>query len=391
MGKSLGLYIHIPFCHSKCDYCDFYSLAGTDARMKAYQKALLRHLRETAPRTLNYTVDTVYFGGGPPSYYGEQRLRPLLQTIQKFFSLSQKPEITVEANPDSLDEKTLDRLYRDGFNRLSIGMQSADDRQLRALGRPHTFAQTQTAFKAARTAGFDNISLDLMLGLPGQTMEDWKASLGAAIELDPEHISCYILKLEENTPLYARRNTLALPDDDMQADMYLRMVSLLKEAGYAQYEISNFAKPGKESRHNLKYWKLGEYIGLGPGAHSDFDGCRYSFSANLENYINGIKTGASLVDSFEQIPSRERQGEYLMLRLRTAEGIERTEYSRAFGREFDPLEALMKKYVQQGWAAFEKGRWHFTPEGFLISNQLIGELLEAQKEYKYDQPYQRRR
>lgn len=391
MGKSLGLYIHIPFCHSKCDYCDFYSVAGTDDRMKAYQKALLRHLKETAPRTINCTIDTVYFGGGTPSYYGEQRLRPLLQTVQKFFPLSNTAEITLEANPDSMDLKSLDRLHRDGFNRISIGMQSADDRQLTALGRPHNFAQTQEAVAAARQAGFDNLSLDLMFGLPGQTMEDWKASLRAAVDLDPEHISCYALKLEENTPLYARRSTLELPDDDTQADMYLLMVSLLKEAGYAQYEISNFAKPGKESRHNLKYWKLGEYIGLGPGAHSDFDGCRYSFLANLNTYIEGITTGATLVDSFEEIPARERQGEYLMLRLRTVEGIESSEYSRAFGREFTPLETLMKKYAGQGWAVFEKGRWHFTPDGFLISNQLIGELLEAQEEYKFDQPYQRRK
>ena len=240
----LGLYIHIPFCRQKCAYCDFYSLPSREDKMDAYTDALIRHIREVAPRTESHRVDTVYFGGGTPSYLGAERLRSILRAVMKGCPVTRDAEITLEANPDSAcDIKALRTLHRAGFNRLSLGVQSADDGLLRAIGRIHTFAQVQQSVTAARKAGFRNVSMDLIYGLPGQTMQQWEDTLSAVIALAPEHISCYGLKLEPGTPLYERRLEETFPDDDAQADMYLYAVTALEQNGYGQYEISNFAKP----------------------------------------------------------------------------------------------------------------------------------------------------
>ena len=380
MADQLGIYIHIPFCRSKCDYCDFYSLAGREKDMKAYQKALLTHIRETAPLARHMEVDTVYFGGGTPSYYGAKRLTALLSALRKHFHLRRDAEITVEANPDSVDYASLKRLRRAGFNRISLGVQSACDEHLRDLHRPHSFAQAQQAVAAARKAKFSNISLDLIYGLPNQTLLLWQETVEQALSLAPEHLSCYGLKVEDGTPLALRvEQGQALPDDDAQADMYLWTVDRLESAGYHQYEISNFALDDMHSRHNLRYWLSRPYIGFGPGAHSDFGGRRYSFVRNLDQYISGVLNGANLIDSSELIPPRERGGEYLMLRLRTVYGIEEWEYRRTHFMNFSPIETLLLTYEKQGWAVRQDGRWHLTPQGFLLSNQLIGQLLEAQE------------
>lgn len=378
--KQLGLYIHIPFCRSKCDYCDFYSLAGREDRMDAYQKALLAHLAETAPSARGYQVDTVYFGGGTPSLYGEKRLRELLKAIKKRYAMAPDAEITLEANPDSVNLKMLTHLRRAGFNRISLGVQSACDRELESLHRPHTFQQAKTAVEWARKAKLKNLSLDLIYGLPGQTMEAWKDTVEEVLALNPEHLSCYGLKVEEGTPLAGRvERGERLPSDDNQADMYLWTVDRLSAAGYHQYEISNFAKKGKESRHNLRYWLMREYIGFGPGAHSDFGGRRYSFLRDLDGYVDGVLKGGRIIDESDLIPQRERGGEYLMLGLRTSRGIEEWEYRRQYFMNFDPLEAKLELYEARGWAERKDRRWRLTPKGFLVSNQLIGELLEAQE------------
>ena len=379
-GK-LGIYIHIPFCRSKCDYCDFYSLAGKDRRMDDYQKALLAHIAETAPLAKGIPVDTIYFGGGTPSYYGDKRLREILAALKKQFKVEKNAEITMEANPDSVDYKSLRRLRKEGFNRLSMGMQSASPEELACIHRPHSIGQVDEAVEAARKAKFENISLDLIYGLPGQTQESWEATVEHALSLHPQHLSCYGLKVEEGTPLAARVEAgEVLPDDDMQADLYLWTVDRLKKAGYPQYEISNFSQPGYESIHNLRYWETRPYIGFGPGAHSDFGGHRYSIVRALDGSIDGILKGGSIIDSDDLIPRRERLGEYLMLGLRTVRGIDEWEYrSRAF-MEFAPLEARLEEFAAHGWAVkTSEGRWHFTPEGFLVSNQLIGDLLERQE------------
>ncbi|MEG1988970.1 MAG: radical SAM family heme chaperone HemW, partial [Oscillibacter sp.] len=276
--KPLGLYVHIPFCKSKCVYCDFYSLPGSEARMDAYTDALCAHLTETAPFAAGHRVDTVYFGGGTPSYLGVKRLTKILSVIQKKYQVAKDAEITLEANPDSADRwKDLRTLRRAGFNRVSLGMQSACDGELAAIGRIHTMAQVTAAVENCRKAKLKNVSLDLIYGLPGQTLDRWKDNLSAAVALAPQHLSCYGLKVEEGTPLWEKKDSADLPGDEVQAEMYLYTVEFLREHGYAQYEISNFAQPGFASRHNLKYWQLQEYAGFGPGAHSDFGGVRYAY------------------------------------------------------------------------------------------------------------------
>nr|WP_300169666.1 radical SAM family heme chaperone HemW [uncultured Flavonifractor sp.] len=381
MAEKLGIYIHIPFCRSKCDYCDFYSLAGREERMDDYQKALITHIKEASPQARGWQVDTVYFGGGTPSFYGEKRLRELLRLIAKRFDLAKDAEITVECNPDSVDLKMLQALRKAGVNRLSLGVQSACDQDLQNLHRPHTFEQAVQAVTMARQAKFQNLSLDLIYGLPGQTMEGWQNTVEQILALKPEHLSCYGLKVEAGTPLdYRVSRGERLPDDDQQADMYLWAVDRLAQEGFRQYEISNFARSGFQSRHNLKYWMGHPYIGFGPGAHSDFGGRRYSFLRDLEGYITGVLGGGVVIDSSDLIPSRERGSEYLMLRLRTTRGIEEWEYRREFFLNFDPIEQKLEEYEHQGWAERHDRRWNLTPKGFLVSNQLIGDLLTIQEE-----------
>ena len=385
MADKLGIYIHIPFCRSKCDYCDFYSLAGREDQMDRYQKALLAHLKETAPLAQGYPVDSIYFGGGTPSYYGAKRIKELLAHLSKLFQVEKDAEITVECNPDSVDLKSLRVLRKAGVNRLSMGMQSAQEEELRAIHRIHTPQQTNQAVEAARKAKFTNLSLDLIYGLPGQTMESWKATVEHALSLIPQHLSCYGLKVEDGTPL-ARRvaEGEVLPDDDQQADLYLWTVGRLERAGLPQYEISNFAKPGYESRHNLRYWLTRPYIGFGPGAHSDFGGRRYSFVRDLDAYIRGVLEGGDIIDSSELIPQRERCGEYLMLRLRTVQGVDGREYRHTYFMDFAPLEARLREFAAQGWAEEADGRWRLTPKGFLVSNQLIGDLLDRQEQASWE-------
>ena len=386
MADKLGIYVHIPFCRSKCDYCDFYSLAGQEREMDRYQKALLAHMRETAPLAQGIPVDTIYFGGGTPSFYGAKRIRELLTHLHKLFQVEKDAEITVECNPDSVDLRELKILRKAGVNRISLGMQSADAGELQRIHRIHTPRQTDQAAEWVRKLKFPSLSLDLIYGLPGQTMDSWRATVEHALSLLPQHLSCYGLKVEEGTPLARRvEEGEVLPDDDQQADLYLWTVGRLERAGLPQYEISNFAKPGYESRHNLRYWLTQPYIGFGPGAHSDFGGRRYSFVRDLEGYIRGVLEGGDVIDASELIPQRERCGEYLMLRLRTTRGVDALEYRNAYFMDFAPLEARLRKFAAQGWAEqTPEGRWRFTPRGFLVSNQLIGDLLERQEQASWE-------
>lgn len=377
-AHTLGLYIHIPFCKGKCIYCDFYSLPSAEDKMDRYVSALCRHLIETAPRAAGYTVDTVYFGGGTPSYLGEKRLKKILKTVEKNYTLSREAEVTLEANPDSLqDWREVRALRRRGVNRISLGVQSTDDGELKTIGRVHSFAQVKEAVAAVRKGGIKNLSLDLIYGLPDQTMERWQTTLEQAADLEPEHLSCYGLKVEEGTPLWRMQDALNLPDDDLQADMYLWAVDFLARRGYEQYEISNFAKPGFASRHNLKYWTLREYAGFGPGAHSDFGGVRYAFVRDLEAYCTGVESGGNILSESERIDDRERDREYLMLGLRTAEGISRRTFENRCRMSFDPIEGVLEKMAVPGYAKKEGDRWRLTPEGFLVSNQIIGQVLDA--------------
>lgn len=376
----LGIYVHVPFCRSKCQYCDFYSLTTKDDNLlDGYLDAVCDHIKEAGPLAPNYKVDSVYFGGGTPSFFGADGLAIILTAIRRHFDVTADAEITFEANPDSVSDKLLHRLRAEGFNRVSLGIQCDNDEILKRIGRPHTYAQAVSAFQRIRKAGFRNISVDLIYGLPGQTLQGWQDTLDHVLQLNPEHISCYGLKLEEGTPLYEYRDYANLPDDDAQADMYLAAVETLRGRGFKQYEISNFCRKGLQSRHNLKYWTGGEYLGFGPSASSDFAGKRFTLIRDLHAYILGIREGGEVMEDVQEIPLRERAGEYLMLRLRTSLGISREEYERMFLLPFAPLEQVLRKHENYYHTAQDDdGRWFLTAKGFLTSNDIISDLLLAQ-------------
>ena len=376
----LGIYVHIPFCRSKCAYCDFYSLQCQDQRlMDDYLKAVCAHIRETGPLTPAYRVDTVYFGGGTPSYFGAESLAAILTAIRQSFDVSPQAEITFEANPDSITPRLLRRLRSEGFDRVSLGIQTDDDALLHQLGRPHDYEQAKVAAQKIRKAGYRSLSVDLIFGLPGQTLSSWQDTLTNVLQLKPDHISCYGLELHPGTPLYDHKDHCGLPSDETQADMYLAAVELLRAKNYRQYEISNFAKKGHISRHNMKYWTGGEYLGFGPNASSDFAGKRFRMVRDLGAYIDGIRTQGQVIDEIQEIPPQERAGEYLMTRLRTTHGIQREEYERQFLLPFDPLEQILEKNRDHYFTILSDGRWRFSPEGMLVSNSILSDLLLAQE------------
>lgn len=379
MRPRLGIYIHIPFCASKCGYCDFYSLQNCEYLMPDYQQALLEHIKESSISIKNYEVDSIYFGGGTPSFYGADRLADVLDELKLNGNVRLDSEITVECNPDSISPTALKLLRQEGVNRLSLGVQATDNNLLKLIGRRHNFQQAQKAYLDARKAGFDNISVDLMYGLPSQTKTDWADTLSKIVEMHPEHISCYGLKLEPGTPMYKNyMGSAILPDDDEQADMYSYAAEMLERYGYKQYEISNFAAPGYESRHNLKYWNMDDYMSFGPGAHSCIGSVRYSYVKDLKEYIYGVGKGISVVDEYEVLDSMEKSVEYLMLGMRTAQGISENDYRARCQSDWRPILKVLQAFKEKGWAELTGDRWHFTVPGFLISNTLIGILLETQ-------------
>lgn len=379
--KKLGIYIHIPFCKSRCEYCDFYSNGGAlQPRMvDDYLQALSDHMAETGKLSPDHVVDTVYFGGGTPSYFGAENLDKIIDEIHRSFRIAQDPEITFEANPDSLNEKGLKKLLKAGFNRISIGVQSTDDAVLEQLGRPHSFRQAKEAMELARKVGFANISLDLMYALPGQNLEDWLRTVETAVSLRPEHISCYALKIEEGTPMWGYRDKLQIASDEQQLRMYLMASQYLREHGYEHYEISNYAKKGFASKHNLKYWTGEEYLGFGPSAASDFGGKRFTIMSDIKGYIEGIQKHGQVLSDCESIPPRARAGEYIMLRLRTSQGIDPKEYEKRFLLPFAPLQRFLERCAGNGYAVFEEGRWRLTERGWFVSNPIIVQLQEEQE------------
>lgn len=373
--ENLGVYVHIPFCKKKCAYCDFYSLpCPQDGQMDAYLAALQQQIGEFfvgGPQP----VDTIYIGGGTPSIFGEKRLCALLKTLRKRCKIARNPEITVEVNPESVSKSLLKSLKKAGVNRISMGIQSADDTQLKDLGRLHTFAEAKAAAALIHRYCTDNISVDLMYGLPGQTMESWQHSVEEILALEPKHISCYSLKLEEGTPLFARKPEL--PDGDAQADLYLWMVRRLAAAGFAQYEISNFGRHGFYSRHNQKYWDLRPYVGFGCGAHSFYGGKRFSITANVEQYIASMNGQGSVIEDADELSFVNRSGEYLMLGLRTVKGVEESEFYHRFHQDFTPYAKQLEQYLAPGYVLRDGDRWYLTPKGFLVSNLIIGETLDS--------------
>jgi len=377
--KTLGIYIHLPFCVSKCLYCDFCSFADKDNLMDSYQSALISHLIECAPMLSDYYIDTVYFGGGTPSYYGAKRLIALFDTLKRNYKVMKASEVSLEANPDSVNAEELTKLTKSGFNRISLGVQSLNDATLKRIGRVHNSEQALDAVEIARNSGFRNISLDLICGLPGQSKSEWAETLNRALQSSPTHISVYMLEVKEGTPMW---RSMPHPDDDTQADMYLYAVNTLAAAGYMQYEISNFARKGYECKHNLKYWLRRDYCGFGASAASYFSATNFKFEENVEKYINAVNSGENILIEREELSPYEQASEYLIFGMRTTRGICKSEYETIYRGGFAPLEEMLDAHIRRELVVKRDGRYSFTPQGFLLSNRLINELRDAQAERK---------
>lgn len=372
--KTLGLYLHIPFCRSKCLYCDFCSIPrATEEKMYAYTDALCGDLTKKAALCRDYTVDTVYLGGGTPTVLPTDALERILQTVLTHYRVSDDAEITAECNPATVGLDTLLRLRRAGLNRLSIGLQSAQKNELKALGRLHDFEAFRATFLAAREAGFENLSADVMFGIPHQSTESLLNTLEQLCALSPEHISSYGLGIEEGTPFGRMADRLPLPDEDTVCEMYRRGAEYLATNGYGQYEISNFAKAGYESRHNLKYWNCDEFLGFGPAAYSDFAGERFGYSRDVDAYI----AGEEILFEREKPSPMERIHEYVMLRMRLGEGIVTSVFEERFDCSFDALfGSAIEPFVQKGLVLHSENGYRFTAEGMLLSNAVLSELLD---------------
>lgn len=364
--NTIGLYLHIPFCRSKCPYCDFYSFRGSETDMDNYCAALQQRISESAS-ALQCKANTLYIGGGTPSVLGAERLKSLVNQAKRDF-LTDEAEVTVECNPYKLPPDFFKVLAEVGVNRVSLGLQSANDTERRTLGRRSDRQTVETAVKAAQRAGIQNISLDVMLGVPDQTEKSLAETLDFCLSLGVPHISAYILKVEENTPFGRRREQYNFPDDDKTADFYLQLCETLENGGILQYEISNFAKSGFESRHNLKYWHCEEYLGLGPAAHSFLNNKRFYFSRDFEAFLKG---GAPVPDG-----DGGDFTEYAMLALRLIEGLRESWVLARFGHKIpDEMHKKAQIFVQGGYMAADEERIALTRKGFLLSNAILAELL----------------
>ncbi len=369
LDNSLGLYIHIPFCKKKCAYCDFYSGFLTEEVESAYVKTLISELKKWGGLT-DRPVNTVYFGGGTPSTLSATNVLAVLKAIYNNFKVTSDAEITFEVNPDTVNFNYLKTLKNGGINRLSIGLQSANDDALKLLGRTHSFAQTINCFKLARKAGFNNISLDIMLALP-EEKSSLDTTLKAILDLSPEHISAYMLTLEENTALYKKQDVLPIKNDDEYAEEYLKTCAYFEENGYIHYEISNFCKEGYESKHNSRYWQGKEYIGFGPSAYSFFQNKRFHFDRNLQQYIKN------------PTPVYDEDGggifEYIMLNLRLKNGINNGVIKEKFGKVFSKKFIKKAKFLSElGLTVFNGETLYLTNQGMLVSNSIITEFISEE-------------
>ncbi|MBQ7046492.1 MAG: radical SAM family heme chaperone HemW [Oscillospiraceae bacterium] len=355
-----GIYIHVPFCAQKCPYCDFYSCNYSLKKAEEYKNAVLRNISALQ----HIKADTVYFGGGTPSILPAEYIDEILSVLSKKHELA-APEITMELNPSTVTEEKLKAYHKAGVNRLSFGVQSGLDDELAFLGRRHTFEKAANAVRLAHSLGFENVSCDLMIGVKGQDMARLEESVERLSQLPVKHISSYILKIEENTPFGLNNIVEVLPDDDEVAELYLHSVKCLEERGFMQYEISNFSKDGFESRHNLKYWNCEEYIGIGPAAHSYFEGKRFSVSPDLLAFCESDVQERVYED---YIPGTDE--EKIMLGLRLKKGIAFADYPSLS----DKLETKARKYASYGMGTIENGRFSLTPSGFLVSNSIIADM-----------------
>jgi oxygen-independent coproporphyrinogen-3 oxidase len=374
-----GLYIHIPFCLRKCPYCDFYSTEAGAEPLQAYPQLLTRHLEWAAEHGWQHPVDTIYFGGGTPSLLPAEAVRIIIEEIDRHYSVADDVEISLEANPGTVCLERL-RGYRSaGVNRLSLGLQTGSDRLLRVLGRLHDRSQGLEAYAAARQAGFENISLDLMFALPGQSREDLEGDLQTYLDLGPEHLSCYGLTAEPATALHARvaSGALSLPDEDQYADSFMLLHNRLNAAGFRHYEIANYARDGFDCRHNAGYWMRRPYLGVGAGAHSFLDdswGSRWQVAGDLPGYRQALQTGQDPMTCLETFGYESALSETIYLALRTRRGITDSDLQQRFGC------TLQERFPQAietcgEWLQKDAGRWSLTPQGWLLFDRLIQAFL----------------
>lgn len=370
-----GLYFHIPFCRRKCPYCDFFSTPATEFLLETYPDLLIRHLAWASEHGWSESFDTIYFGGGTPSLLSPQAISEILQAVDQHFSIDSKAEISLEANPGTVSLESLKGYRSAGVNRLSLGLQTCNAKQLTHLGRLHDQKTGLDAVNWSRQAGFDNISLDLMFALPGQTFNDLDEDLSSYLELDPEHLSCYGLTAEENTPLYQQVSSgeLALPEEDFYADAFLRIHERLSSAGYEHYEIANYSRPGNNCRHNLNYWHREVYLGVGAGAHSFRDqqwGSRWQVPADLVSYQQALHNQQEPMECLETFEAGSALRETVYLALRTQRGITDTELQERFDCTLQEAFPEAIETTAQ-WLVHEEDRWSLTPAGWLLFDRII--------------------
>ena len=368
-----SLYVHIPFCARKCAYCDFTSYAGRERDTARYLRALTTEMDVARGEFGALHFDTMFIGGGTPSLLSGAQLQRLMDAARARFTFAPDAEITIEANPGTISREKLESYLAAGVNRISLGVQAFQNALLRALGRIHTASQSKEAMGLVRLAGFTNINFDLMYALPGQAEADWAQTLERTIELNPTHLSCYSLIPEPGTPLFndAQSGALVVPDEAASAAMQDMTVDMLKSAGYQHYEISNYSKPGFACRHNMNYWRRGDYLGVGCAAHSLIDEVRYENTDSLDEYLSGVTRAATL-----PIPPGEAREEALMLGLRTSEGIDLAAYTRRFGENLMTARAdVIRRLLGNGLARVEAGRLFLIDRGMFVQNAILLKLL----------------
>lgn len=372
-NKEVGLYIHIPFCKQKCLYCDFPSFCGKENLMLDYVKALGKEIKSIAHKK----IGTIFIGGGTPTYLNLEGWSILKDSIDRL-NKDEDIEFSVEMNPGTVNKEKLKFLKDMGVNRLSIGLQAWQNILLKRLGRIHETKDFIEAYNEAREIGFDNINIDIMFGLPEQTMEEWKETLERVVELNPEHISCYSLIIEEGTifnKLY-EDDRLSIPNEEIERDMYSYCIKFLKDKGYNQYEISNFAKKGKECKHNLIYWELREYIGCGSAAHSYIDEVRYRHTEDIEKYIQGINNNEDIRLDLHKNSLKDDMEECMFMGLRKIDGINIEEFKRRFNRDImDIYGDVINKYLEKELLIIGNGNIFLSPRGIEISNSIMCDFI----------------
>ena len=378
MSGGMELYLHIPFCVRKCAYCDFLSFPTDQATQRRYVSRLMEDIDAMGKKYGDIPVDTIFIGGGTPSVPDSSLIVQIMEHARNAFHIAEDAEVSMEANPGTVTKEKLEDYRTAGINRLSFGLQSADNRELKLLGRIHTWEEFQESFSLARNAGFTNVNIDLMSALPGQTCASWKDTLKRVTDLDPEHISAYSLIIEEGTP-FARQygseeGRKLLPDEDSEREMYHETKRFLKSCGYDRYEISNYAKPGRECRHNIGYWTGVPYLGLGLGASSYMDGCRFKVTSDMKQYLS---ENPGMFTDMEKLTKKDMEEEFFYVGLRMTAGVSLTEFERRFGVSAKKVyPGLMEEFVKEKAAVFEGDRFRLTDYGLDVSNYIMAQFLQ---------------